>query len=49
MGKCPKCSWRGSPRAYMKHYASKHYKHKKLAKKAASKRTFKTPCWARHR
>ena len=44
MGKCPKCSWTGSAKAFQKHYASKHYKKKK---KQGKVKVFKTPGFAK--
>ena len=46
MGKCPKCPWTGSAKAFQKHFASKHYKKKKTAGK---KKVFKTPGFAKKR
>lgn len=44
MGKCPvaRCGWKGSAKAFQKHYASKHYKSR--AKKDQGKvKVFKKP------
>jgi hypothetical protein len=44
MGKCAKCSWKGSAKAYQKHYAAKHFKKKKDVGKVAK---FKIPGFAK--
>lgn len=43
MGDCPHkgCSWSGSHKAFMKHYANKHFKSK--AKKQGKVKVFKKP------
>jgi len=46
MGKCPKCKWTGSAKAFQKHYASKHYKGKK---KVGKVKVFKKPGFAKKR
>ena len=46
MGKCPRCKWTGSARAFQRHWASKHFKHKKAA---AKKKVFKVPGFAKHK
>ena len=46
--KCPKCKWKGSNRAYMKHYAHVHYKKSKKAKNRKVK-VAKIPVWARRK
>jgi hypothetical protein len=45
MGKCPRCPWTGSARAYQKHFASKHYRKKKGKKqgKKGPRDKFKVP------
>jgi len=47
MGKCPRCPWTGSARAFQRHWANKHYKGKK--KKVGKKKVFKVPGFAKHR
>lgn len=49
MGKCPRCKWTGSAKAFQKHFASKHYKKKKAGKKAGKVKVFKTPGFAKRR
>lgn len=44
MGKCPKCPWTGSAKAFQKHYASKHWK---KAPKAQKVKKFKKPGYAK--
>jgi len=46
MGKCPKCKWTGSAKAFQKHYANKHYKSKNKVGKVAK---FKKPGFAKKR
>ncbi|GAG61157.1 unnamed protein product [marine sediment metagenome] len=46
MGKCPRCKWTGSAKAFQRHFASKHFKSKKPVGK---KKVFKTPGFAKRR
>ena len=46
MGKCPRCKWKGSAKAFPKHFSSKHYKGKK---KVAKVQVFKAPKWGKRR
>ena len=44
MGKCPRCPWKGSAKAFAKHFASKHHKKKPAAQKV---KKFKVPGYAK--
>ena len=46
MGKCPRCKWTGSAKAFQRHFANKHYKKKPDQGKVAK---FKTPGFAKKR
>ena len=45
--RCPKCKWTGSGKAYMAHYARKHYKAKAKGKNKIT--VGKIPIWARRK